>query len=164
MYSAFEFKNIPLQDILLDDRNPRIVTQTRLSNQNDILAYLYEHEDLEEFIKKIATEGKNFCAERPYVVRKGTEYVVVEGNSRIAAYKVLSGLLKAPSSVSTPHISDKAKEDLKTVECSIAPDRETLLPIVARAHFGLGDKSRWGYLGSRKAVYDDWKSGTSIQN
>lgn len=33
---------------------------------------------------------------------------------------------------------------------------------MANAHFGLGDKSKWGYLGSRKAVYDEWKAGKSI--
>ncbi len=33
---------------------------------------------------------------------------------------------------------------------------------MASAHFGTGDKSRWGYLGSRKAVYDEWKSGKSL--
>lgn len=36
------------------------------------------------------------------------------------------------------------------------------MAIMARAHFGRGDKSRWRYLGSRKAVYDDWKAGKSI--
>lgn len=36
------------------------------------------------------------------------------------------------------------------------------MPIMARAHFGLGDKARWGYLGSRKAIYDEWKAGSSL--
>lgn len=36
------------------------------------------------------------------------------------------------------------------------------MPITARAHFGVGDKSKWGYLGSRKAVYDEWKSGRTL--
>lgn len=33
---------------------------------------------------------------------------------------------------------------------------------MARAHFGRGDKAQWGYLGSRKAVYDEWKEGRSF--
>jgi hypothetical protein len=33
---------------------------------------------------------------------------------------------------------------------------------MASAHFGTGDKSKWGYLGSRKAVYDEWKSGKTL--
>ena len=54
MYSGFKYDSIPLRDIILDDRNPRIVTQTKLSSQAEILAYLFKHEDLEAFIKKIA--------------------------------------------------------------------------------------------------------------
>lgn len=90
MYSGFKYDSIPLKDIILDDRNPRIVTQLKLSSQAEILAYLFRHEDLEAFIKKIALEGKNFGAERPYVVKTGTHYTVIEGNTRIAAFKVLT--------------------------------------------------------------------------
>lgn len=38
------------------------------------------------------------------------------------------------------------------------------MPIMARAHFGLGDKSKWRYLGSRKAVYEEWVQGKSIKS
>jgi hypothetical protein len=34
---------------------------------------------------------------------------------------------------------------------------------MANSHFGLGDKSRWGYLGSRKAVYEEWKTGKTTE-
>jgi hypothetical protein len=162
MFASFKYESIPLENIVLDDKNPRIVTQKKLTTQEEILSYLFEHEGLEAFIKKIAHEGKNIGAERPYIVKTGTHYTVVEGNTRIAAYKVLTGLLKAPASVSVPHIPESMKALLSSIECSIAPNRETLLPIMASAHFGLGDKSKWGYLGSRKAVYDEWKAGASI--
>jgi hypothetical protein len=59
MYSGFKYESIPLKDIALDDRNPRIVTQAKLSSQDERLAYLFEYEDLERFIKKISSEGKN---------------------------------------------------------------------------------------------------------
>jgi hypothetical protein len=92
------------------------------------------------------------------VVSEGKSYTVVEGNTRIAAYKLLTGLA-TPSldhKALVPAISTQLKESLSEVECAVAPDRESLLPIMASAHFGLGDKSKWGYLGSRKAVYDQW--------
>ena len=164
MFGSFKYKSIPLKDIILDDKNPRIVTQKKLTSPAEILAYLYEYEDLEKFIKRIAAEGKNIGAERPYVVRAGNNYVVVEGNTRIAAYKLLTGLLSPPKEYagSVPSISAKSKATLLNVDCSIAPNRDALLPIMASAHFGLGDKSKWGYLGSRKAVYDEWQSGKTI--
>lgn len=164
MYGTFKYNSIPLAKIFLDAKNPRIVTQKKLSTQNEILKYLFEHEDLELFIRKIATEGKNQGAERPYVVKVGDKYTVVEGNTRIAAYKVLTGLLTPPHGYasSVPNIAEKAKGALLDVDCSIAPSRDALLPIMANAHFGLGDKSKWGYLGSRKAVYDEWRAGKSV--
>ena len=163
MFASFKYDSVPLKDILLDDKNPRIVTQTKLTSQPEILQYLYEHADLESFIKKIVSEGKNQGAERPYVVGANGGFVVVEGNTRIAAYKILTGLLKRPAEYEDPpQISAKFKAALLSVDCSIAPSRDALLPIMASAHFGLGDKTKWGYLGSRKAVYDEWKAGRSV--
>lgn len=166
MFTKFTFAAIPLSNILLDDSNPRIVTQHKLATQDEIVAYLFEHEKLADFIKKVVYEGKNPGAERPYVVKKGktANYVVVEGNTRIAAYKLLSGLLKAPieHASAVPSIAQSTIDGLATIECSIAPDRDALLPIMANSHFGLGDKTKWSYLGSRKAVYDEWRSGKSV--
>ncbi len=166
MYSKFLYKSLQLKDIALDDRNPRIVSQTPITSQADILVYLFEHEDLLSFIKKIAKDGKNYGAERPYVVEDTPgKYTVVEGNTRIATYKVLTGLLKAPKlyQADIPSISAALQKELLTVDCTISPNRDLLLPIMANSHFGTGDKSKWGYLGSRKAVYDEWNRGKTVQ-
>lgn len=166
MYSDFKYEEIDLKNINLDPRNPRILAPEAPKSEDEILEYLFDYEDLEKFIKKIATEGKNKGAERPYIVQNGKNYIVIEGNTRIAAYKVLTGLLTAPKKylASTPKISRTLKSSLLKVDCSIAPSRDALLPVMANAHFGQGDKSKWGFLGSRKAVYDEWKSGRSIDN
>lgn len=164
MFAKFKYERIPLSLIKLDARNPRIVTQSKPTSDEEILNYFFEHENLGGFLKKISSEGRNKGAERPYVVKSGKEYVVIEGNTRIASYKLLTGQLTAPKQYTSlvPHIPVSMKEDLLSVDCAIAPSRDALLSIMANAHFGLGDKSRWGYLGSRKAVYDEWKAGKSI--
>jgi hypothetical protein len=124
MYSKFEFKKIPLKDISLDDRNPRIVSQTKLTSQTKILEYLFEYEDLLEFVQKIAAEGKNHGAERPYVVASGSNYTVIEGNTRVAAYKILTGLIEAKNHfpAGVPHISDEVKKEMLALDCSISPN------------------------------------------
>jgi hypothetical protein len=164
MFSKFKFEPLPLGDISLDEKNPRIVSQIPLTSQDAILAYLFEHEDLATFIRRLAHTGKNKGAERPYVIKKGTKYVVVEGNTRIAAYKVLTGQLKPPAAYETqmPIASDDLKSSLLVVDCSIAPSRDAMLPIMAESHFGEGDKSKWGYLGSRKALFDEHEDGKSV--
>lgn len=164
MYAKFKYEPLPLGDISLDEKNPRIVSQTPVTSQDAIVAYLFEHEDLLSFVRRVAQGGKNKGAERPYVVKKGTKYVVVEGNTRIAAYKVLAGLLNAPAQYQgqIPIVSDDLKSSLLVVDCTIAPNRDSLLPVMAESHFGNGDKSKWGYLGSRKTIHDEFKSGKTI--
>lgn len=161
-FSSFKYESVPLKDILLDDRNPRLVTQTKLPSQKAILTYLYEHEALADLIQKIASEGRNQGAERPYVIKAGANYIVLEGNRRIAAYKVLTGLLAPPAGHSAPHVTQATLASLANVDCAVAPDRGAVMPIMVSAHFGLGDKARWGYLGSRKAVYDEWKVSKNL--
>jgi len=164
VFSKFKYERIPLSLIKLDFKNPRIVTPENLKSEDEIVKYFFEHEGLSAFLKKIAHEGRNQGAERPYVVKIGKEYTVVEGNTRIATYKLLTGLLVAPNEYinAVPNVANAMKEDLMSVDCTIAPSRDSLLPIMANAHFGVGDKSKWGYLGSRKAVYDEWVGGKSI--
>lgn len=164
MFEKFKYERVALSLIRLDDRNPRIVTQEKLGSEDAILDYLFEYEDLASFLKVIATEGRNPGAERPYVVKDGKGYVVIEGNTRIATYKLLAGQLTAPAQfgASVPLVPQSVRDELVSVDVTIAPNRDALMTIMARAHFGRGDKSRWGYLGSRKAVYDDWNDGKSI--
>lgn len=164
MFDEFQRKAIPLAQIRLDQQNPRIVTLEPLTTESEIISYFFEHEGLGEFIKKIASEGLNPGAETPFVVSEGKFYTVVEGNTRIAAYKLLTGLVAPPADfkAQVPAVPEQLKQVLSTVECAVAPDRESLLPIMASAHFGLGDKSKWGYLGSRKAVHDQWLNGHTV--
>lgn len=164
MYEKFKYERVALSLIRLDNRNPRIVTQERLATEGEILTYLFEYEDLASFIKTVAGEGRNPGAERPYVVKDGKGYVVIEGNTRIATYKLLTGQCSAPEPYtgSVPLVPQSMRDELVSVDVAIAPNRDALMTIMARAHFGRGDKSRWSYLGSRKAVYDDWKDGKGI--
>lgn len=164
VYEKFKFERIALSLIRLDDRNPRIVTQEKLTSEEAIAGYFFEHGELAWFVKTIAAEGRNPGAERPYVVKDGKGYIVVEGNTRIATYKLLTGQLIAPDPYKTavPLVSQAMRDELLSVDVAIAPNRDALMTIMARAHFGRGDKTRWGYLGSRKALYDDWKAGRSI--
>jgi hypothetical protein len=166
MFDKFTYESIPLGSIALDLRNPRLVTLKPLKSEVEIVDYMFAHENLADLLEKIALDGRNIGAERPYVVKQGTTYVVVEGNRRIATYKLLSGLLKPSKkyAAKVPAVDSSVVSKLSNIECSIAPSRDDLLPIMANAHFGVGDKAKWGYLGSRKAVYDEYKAGRSVSS
>ena len=57
MYAGFKLVDLQLDDIDLDDKNPRIVSQTPLTTQAAILAYLYENEELEAFRPRMTERG-----------------------------------------------------------------------------------------------------------
>jgi hypothetical protein len=65
LFDKFNYHRIALSLIRLDLRNPRIVTQNPLTSEDEVIKYLFEHEDLRDFLKKIAFEGRNEGAERP---------------------------------------------------------------------------------------------------
>ena len=123
MYDKFKYQRVALSDIRLDDRNPRIVTQEKLDSEDAIIEYFFENEPLASFIKTIATERRNNGAERPYVIKDGKGYVVIEGNTRIATYKLLTGQLTAPKAFRgmVPAISEADKAELANVDVTIAP-------------------------------------------
>jgi hypothetical protein len=159
----FAIANIETKNIDLDLENPRIVGE-RASNQDEVLAYFFMHEKLSEMLAKIAANGVNPAAELPYLIRNGDRHTVIEGNTRMAAYKLLAGSLKAPKEYKhlVPNVSEAIKAACSKVRCAIAADRDELKPIQAEAHFGLGAKEPWSYLGKRQQLYTDWKSGYSI--
>lgn len=165
MYKNFTHAEVPLDQIDLDYKNPRIVTKPPLTKQSELIEYLFRHEGLSDFIRRIADVGKHFGAELPYIIKSGERYTVIEGNTRIAAYKILCGFATPPTFAGNfpTSISDEARNNLLSVACTIAPTRESLLSIVAEAHFGTGDKSKWGYLGSRQAIYNEWVHEKSIE-
>jgi hypothetical protein len=167
MFSKFDYEQLPLASISLDLQNPRLVREKPFATEDEIVEYLLEYEDLGTIIDLIASEGKNRGAEQPYVVAtkgKKNHFTVIEGNRRIAAYKLLTGELTPPAEFEdeVPELSAEIKDTLRVVDCSIAPSRASLDKIMARAHFGRGEKERWKYLGSRQAIYRRWKAGEKI--
>lgn len=158
MFKDFQYKSIPLDRIRLDPQNPRIVTEIPLKDEHELVEYLVENEDLISFIHKIAQNGKNPGAERPYVIREDDHYIVVEGNSRIASYKILAGMIPPPDELlgRVPKLNENEIESLLSVDVQIAPNRERLMPILAELHFGRGDRQFWTFLSSRKAIADEY--------
>jgi hypothetical protein len=164
MYNQLKLATLQLDKIILDPKNPRLVSLKKGSTEYEIVEYFFRHEDLLGFIKRIVADGKNSAAERPYVYKSGKKFVVAEGNTRIAAYKVITGMVVPAKEWLTqlPMISDEFKKELLLVDVSISPSRELLAPIKARLHFGRGDKAVWSWLSSRKEIYEEYNRLKSI--
>lgn len=86
-----EIKKEKIQNLLLDDENPRFAGLTTGYNENDLIKKLSEEKNLGELIQSFKENG--FYEAEPILVIKHKEkkgkYRVIEGNRRVAAIKTL---------------------------------------------------------------------------
>ena len=84
-YSTWKTRLLSIENLKLDVRNPRFSYQsTRARNQTEIIKYLIEHHAVYDLAKDIAVNGY-LINEEPIVCKEGDNYVVLEGNRRVAA-------------------------------------------------------------------------------
>lgn len=83
-------EDIKIEDLLLDDRNPRFGQLYSGNSQADILTYLLDEEDAFSLAKKIADDNL-FRMDKPLLVLEQPDgkYLVRDGNRRCAAAKAL---------------------------------------------------------------------------
>jgi hypothetical protein len=122
-------------DIALDRENPRINVETD-DKESDIIRKLILHEDVQDLARKIAKTGL-LPGERIIVVQEQGQWVVLEGNRRICACKLLlSNQLVPPEFRKTfPKISTASEIVLiERVDADVAPNRKAAEPILTLRH------------------------------
>lgn len=91
----------PLEDLLLDEQNPRFGAQDRGKSQEALLDLIVEKFGVEDVLSSLAVNG--YFAAEPMVCRRLSEgskkAVVVEGNRRLAACLILTGDKRASNQV-----------------------------------------------------------------
>ena len=120
----YEVKPIAPQDLFLDALNPRL-SEERLGNadQDEIVRVLWQDKEVSELVDSITHNGY-WPQEELFAVREKGQLVVVEGNRRLTAVKLLSdsGLVKRLKIKGIPdHVPEKISSTFKTlpvVECT----------------------------------------------
>ena len=79
---------VPVDRLVLDYRNPRLIHLEETAADEDIIAQLYRAEDLGELLQSIASNGY-LDIEPLIVLAEGDRLVVLEGNRRLAAIRLL---------------------------------------------------------------------------
>jgi len=134
---------ISIQNLYLDSKNPRLVSleiEPEIS-QDDLAQLIWDVMDCEEIALSIHASGY-FIQEPLFAVREGTRLVVVEGNRRLTAVKVLvDGNLRKKLGLTGYRLSAKMKEGLRTLPVVIASDREEIWPYVGTRH--VNGPRRW---------------------
>lgn len=82
------FKRIPVEELLLDSNNPRLPKSMTSKTEREIINYLLSDASLIELMLAIGKNGF-FEGEQLLVVLEDAKYLVVEGNRRLSAVKLL---------------------------------------------------------------------------
>jgi hypothetical protein len=141
-----EIKYISLDKLKLDFKNPRLPIQA--STENDIIEWMLADASILELMLAI---GKNdfFIGEALLVIEEGDNFIVLEGNRRLTALKILHN-----PSLATIHkrkieqILDETKERPVNIPCIVFEKRKDILKYLGYRHV-TGIKS-WGILAKAK--------------
>jgi hypothetical protein len=122
-------------DIALDRDNPRINVEAS-DKESDIIRKLIRYEEVQDLARKIAQTGL-LPGERIIVVQENGQWVVLEGNRRICACKLLLSPQLVPTEYrkTFPTISTASEIALiERVAGDVAPDRKAAEPILTLRH------------------------------
>jgi hypothetical protein len=135
-YSSWKRKTCKVTGLLLDAKNPRIPPAGPKLSQSELIAALVEHDDVYGLAKSIVESGY-FPTEPLVAVEEDGEKVVVEGNRRLAALKVLISPESAPEKYRRRFKSlsvEVTQGALDQVDTYIAPSRAEATPLIIERH------------------------------
>lgn len=137
-----------VERLRLDRSNPRLLDQSDDPTDAEIIAWLYASAELDELLQSISANG--YMDVEPLVVlrKDGTdELLVLEGNRRLAALRLLSDpklveqINDAHSvSISIPKIDQSLLPTLKTVSVYCVPTRESARSFIGFKHINGPEK------------------------
>jgi hypothetical protein len=150
---------IPVENLFLDEENPRLASLDGNATQKDLLRVLWNEMAVDEVALSIAANG--YWKEEPlFVIPKTKEtdplkrkYIVVEGNRRLAAVKLLrDASLQKDLEADLPKLSAGDRHKLDTLPVSVYATRKELWKYFGFRHIN-GPKP-WDAFAKAKYVAD----------
>lgn len=135
-YSTWEEKPVPVTSLQLDAENPRIPPTPKPMEQRDLIAELVRHDKVVELAHDISVDGYS-PVESLIGLRQDGKMVILEGNRRLAALKLLLSPDIAPGDVIgkvRTYASAIDAESIKKVRVLFAPSREAAATIIMQKH------------------------------
>src|SRR5262245_30360746 len=133
---------IEVDKLHLDPQNPRLPEELQGAEQARLLRYLYDNGALEELIRSFADNG--FFRHEPLIAVADDDepgsYVVLEGNRRLSALKILLGDRAAKEEGLEPKLdeqpSDERLDELRVVPCYLVADPVDVHQFLGFRHIG----------------------------
>lgn len=148
----YEYKEVAVQELLLDEENPRFASSilvkesTNKITQEMIIEHLLRYSDVIKLAQRINEVGELHGSEIITCTKKGDKFVVLEGNRRTCACKLLLDRKLIPEQYRSnfPFITEHAKANIEKVMVTIYPDRESVQAYLSDRH--IAGVRRWSAL------------------
>ncbi len=164
-YSAWDEQIVSVTSLLLDPNNPRIPELGHKANQREIVAELVNNDTVYDLAKDIAAQGF-FPTEVLICVEENSELIVVEGNRRLAALKLLLSPESAPQEWLARFRALARKNSspaVQQVKAVVAPSRSDAAPLIMNRHTQTGIK-RWEPIQQARYVHSLRTAGMTLDN
>lgn len=149
-----EFKSINIENLQLDLYNPRLPKSKQDKDEKTVIEYLLLEAATSELMESIG-ENNFFVGEMLLVIRDSynDRYVVIEGNRRLAAVKLLNNpSIATVKKLVTKEISERAKYKPTELPCLIFNHREEIQQFLGFVH--ITGKKSWRMLEKARYLYD----------
>ena len=136
IYNNWKRISVVVNDLELDPQNVRLdlVTSERSKiDQGSIINDLFANENAFQILENVVENGW-FVDEIPIVIKNRNKYIVLEGNRRIAALKVLQNPLLAPSYHTKVKPLSDSVTPIKQIDVLLAPNRANVSSLLASKH------------------------------
>ncbi len=144
-----EIKEIAVSDLSFDRNNPRLVEFTEIkpdTTEEKIIEILWDAMDVRELVMSIAASG--FFEHEPLIVSQETEEsIVIEGNRRLAAVKVILNPELVDASI--PDVKESIKNGLQKLPVVIST-REDAWQYLGFKH--VNGPAKWGSFAKAKYI------------
>lgn len=148
----YEYKEVAVQELLLDEENPRFASSilvkesTNKITQEMIIEHLLRYSDVIKLAQRINEVGELHGSEIITCTKNGDKFVVLEGNRRTCACKLLLDRKLIPEQYRSnfPFITEHAKANIEKVMVTIYPDRESVQAYLSDRH--IAGVRRWSAL------------------
>ena len=135
-YSKWKQVTKTVTSLQLDSRNPRLLPRSIPPTQPELITELVNHEGVYDLAKSIAERGF-YRVELPIAVEEGGKLIIVEGNRRLTALKLLISPNLSPESMRSKFkkLSHKTViSEIKKIMVTVAPSRDAAAPIILSKH------------------------------
>ncbi|MBE69629.1 MAG: chromosome partitioning protein ParB [Thalassospira sp.] len=144
-----EQKLLPVTDLRLDPNNPRLPSYVDTSDEEQIFEFLAKSSAIDELVSAIGTN--DYFASEPLIgVVEDDEVVIVEGNRRLTALKILGGDVFEGMPKKLQSIVDDAAFHPESVPVDLYPARVDVLTYLGNKH--IAGVKPWGALAKARYV------------